>query len=76
MQVKKPQLEQDMEQQTSSKLRKKYVKSPCLFNFYAEYVMQNTWLYEAKAGIKIAKRNTITSDMWITPPLWQKAKKN
>ena len=32
--------------------------SPCLFNFYAEYIMQNAELDEAQAGIKIAGRNT------------------
>ena len=32
--------------------------SPCLFNFYAEYIMRNTGLEEAQAGIKIAGRNT------------------
>ena len=31
--------------------------SPCLFNFYAEYIMRNTGLEEAQAGIKIARRN-------------------
>ena len=34
------------------------VMSPCLFNFYAEYIMQNVGLDEAQAGIKIAGRNT------------------
>ena len=34
-----------------------YVLSPCLFNFYAEYTMQNARLDEAQAGIKIARRN-------------------
>ena len=34
-----------------------YILSPCLFNLYAEYVMRNTWLEEAQAGIKIAGRN-------------------
>ena len=33
------------------------ILSPCLFNFYAEYIMQNAGLDEAQAGIKIAKRN-------------------
>ena len=33
------------------------ILSPCLFNFYAEYIMRNTWLEEAQAGIKIARRN-------------------
>ena len=62
MQVKKQQLELDMEQQTGSKLGKEYVKavychSPCLFNLYAEYVMRNDRLDEAQAGIKIAGKN-------------------
>ena len=61
MQVKKQQLELDMEQQTGSKIRKGVcqgcVLSPCLFKFYAEYIMWNTGLSEAQAGIKIAKRN-------------------
>ena len=33
------------------------ILSPCLFNFYAEYIMRNTWLEEAQAGIKYARRN-------------------
>ena len=56
MQVKKQQLEPDMEQQTVSKLRKEYVT--LLINLYAEYIMQNARLDEAQAGIKIAGRNT------------------
>ena len=35
-----------------------YILSPCLFNLYTEYIMQNTRLDEAQAGIKIARRNT------------------
>ena len=50
------------------------IVSPCLFNLYAEYIMRNAGLEEAQAGIKIAI--PITSDMQMTPPLWQKAKKN
>ena len=61
MQVKKQQLEPDMEKWTGSKLGKKYIKavilSPCLFNLYAEYIMQNAGLDEAQAGIKTAGRN-------------------
>ena len=60
MQVKKQQLELDMEQQTGSKLGKEYVKSVyChLFNLYAEYIMQNARVHhEAQAGIKINWRN-------------------
>ena len=60
MQVRKQQLELDMEQQTGSKYEKEYVKtvlSPCLFNLYAEYIMRNAGLEEAQAGIKISGRN-------------------
>ena len=61
MQVRKQQLELDMEQQTGSKQEKEFrqgcVLSPCLFNFYAEYIMRNTGLEEAQAGIKISGRN-------------------
>ena len=61
MQVRKQQLELDMEQQTGSKSGKEYIKgcilSPCLFNLYAEYIMRNARLDEAQAGIKIAGRN-------------------
>ena len=52
------------------------ILSSCLFNLYAEYIMWNSRLDEAQAGIKIARRNIIVSDMQMTPPLWQKAKKN
>ena len=53
------------------------ISSPCLFNLYAEYIMKNTGLDEAQAGIKITGRNNkLTSDMQMTPPLWQKVKKN
>ena len=61
MQVNKQQLEPDMEQQTDSKFGKEYVKalilSPCLFNLYAEYMVQNARLDEAQSGINIAFRN-------------------
>ena len=50
--------------------------SPCLFNFYAEYIMRNAGLEEAQAGIKIAGEISVTSNMQMTPPLWQKLKKN
>ena len=49
-----------MKQQTGSKEEKEdqgYISSPCLFNFYAEYIMRNAGLDEAQAGIKIAGRN-------------------
>ena len=50
--------------------------SPCLFNLYAEHIMRNAGLEEAQAGIKISGEIPITSDMQMTPPLWQKAKRN
>ena len=49
---------------------------PCLFNLYAEYIMRNAGLEEAQAGIKIAGDISVTSDMQMTPPLWQKVKRN
>ena len=61
MQVRKQQLELDLEQQTGSKQEKRVLQgcilSPCLFNFYAEYLKRNAGLEEAQAGIKIAGRN-------------------
>ena len=52
------------------------ILSPCLFNFYVEYIMRNTGLEETQTGIKIAGEISITSDMQIIPPLWQEVKKN
>ena len=79
MHLRKQQLELDIEQQTGSKLGKEYIKcilSPCLCNLHAEYIMQNAGLDEAQARIKIAGEISITSEMQMTPPLWQKVKKN
>ena len=62
MQVKKQQLELDMEQLNQFQLGKGvhqgFILSLCLFNLYAEYIMRNARLDEAQAGIKIARRNT------------------
>ena len=52
------------------------ISSPCLFNLYAEYIMRNAELDETQAGIKIPRKISITSDMQMTPPLWQEVKKN
>ena len=81
MQVKKQQLEPDMGQPTGSKLGKEYVKvvqsilSPCLFNLYTEYIMQNAGLDKSQAGIKIAGKN-INLRYAEVPPYWKKAKRN
>ena len=49
------------------------VLSACLFNLYAENIMRNAGLEEAQAGIKrLLGEISITSDMQMTPPLWQK----
>ena len=50
--------------------------SPCLLNFYAEYIMRNTGLGEAQLESRFPGEIPITSVMQITLPLWQKAKKN
>ena len=52
------------------------ILSPCLFNFYAEYIMRNAGLEETQAGIKIARRNINHLRYAITPLLWQKVKRN
>ena len=63
MQVRKQQLELDMEQQTfvvvfqiGKGVCQGCILSPCLFNLYAEYIMRNAGLEETQAGIKIAGR--------------------
>ena len=80
MQVKKQQLELDMEQQNGSILGKEYVKVAYCHPAYLTY-MQSTsyvmlgWL-KHKLESRLPGEISITSDMQMTPPLWQKAKKN
>ena len=72
-----------MDQQTGSKWEKEYVKEyvkavychPAYLT-YTEYIMRNAGLDEAQAGIKIAGRNINHLRLQMTPPLWQKVKKN
>ena len=80
MQVKKQQLELDMEQQTGSKLGKEYVKAVYCHHAYLTY-MQSTpcempGRMKHKLELRLPREISITSDMQMTPPLWQKAKKN
>ena len=80
MQVKKQQLEPDMEQWTCSKLGEEYIKAVYCHPAYLTY-MQST-LYEMPGWMKhklesrLLGEISITSDMQMTPPLWQKAKRN
>ena len=52
------------------------ILSPCLFNFYAEYIVRNAGLDEAQAGIKIARRNKNNLRCADDTTLWQKVKRN
>ena len=53
-----------------------YILSPCLFNLYAEYIMRNAGRMKHKLGSRLLAEISITSDMQMTPPLWQKVKRN
>ena len=80
MQVKKQQLESDMEKQTGSKLEKEYIKAVYCHPVYLTY-MQSTscempgWM-KSKLESRFPGEISIISDIQMTPPLWQKAKKN
>ena len=80
MQVKKQQLELDMEQQTDSKLGKEYVKSVYSHPTYLTYMQSTSWEMlgwrKDKQESSLQGEISITSDMQMTPPLWQKVKKN
>ena len=80
MQVRKQQLQLDMEQQTGFKIGKGACQgcllSPCLFNLHSEYLMRNAGLDKTHARIKIVGKISITSDMQMIPLLWQKVKRN
>ena len=57
-------------------VRQGCILSPCLFNLYAEYIMRNAGLEEAQLESSLPGEISITSDMQMTPPLWQKVKRN
>ena len=80
MQVKKQQLEVDMEQQTGSKLGKEYVKALYCPPAYLPYMQSISWemlnWMKHKLESRLPGEISITSDMQMTPHLWQKAKKS
>ena len=59
--------------QIGKEVRQGYTLSPCLLNLYAEYIMRNA---RYKLESRLQGEISITSDMQMTPPLWQKAKRN
>ena len=78
MQVRKQQLELDMEQQTGSKLGKKYIKTAYGHPAYLTYMKSTScempgWM-KYKLESRLPGEISITSDMQMTPSLWQKAK--
>ena len=52
------------------------ILSPCLFNLYAEYIMRNAGLDEAQLESRLLEEISITSDMQMMSPLWQRVKRN
>ena len=80
MQVKKQQLEGDMEQWTGSKLGKKYIKAVYGHPAYLTYMQKTScemldWMTD-KLESRLLGEISITSDIQMTPPLWHKAKRN
>ena len=79
MQIKKQQLEPDMEQWTGSEqergMSRLYIVT-LLINLYAEYIMRNAGLEEAQLKSRLPGEISITSDMQMTPPLWQRVRRN
>ena len=80
MQVKKQELEPDIEQGTGSKLGKKYIKAICCHPVYLTYIQSTSWEIPGWMKHKLESRLpgeiSVTSDMQMTPSLWQKVKKN
>ena len=78
MQMRKQQLELDMEKQTSSKSGKEYIKAVYRHLAYLTYMQSSSremlgWM-KHKLGSRLPGKISITSDMQMIPPLWQKAK--
>ena len=80
MQVRKQQSELDMEQQTGSKTGKEYIKAVYCHPAYLTYMQSTSWEMlgwkKHKLESRLPGEISMTSDMQMTPPLWQKANKN
>ena len=80
MQVTKQQLELDMEQQTGSKQEKEYVEAIYCHPACLTYMQSTSWEMlgwkKHKLESRLQEEISITSDMQMTPPLWQKVKRN
>ena len=80
MQVGKQQLELDMEQQTGSKLGKEYVKAVYCHPAYLVYTQSTLWELlgwrKHKVESRLPGEISITSNIQMNPPLWQKGKKD
>ena len=80
MEVKKQQLELDMEQQTGSKLGKENIKAVCCHPTYLTHIQSTScemldWM-KHKLKSRLPGDLSVTPDMQMTPPLWQKVKRN
>ena len=80
MQVRKQQLELDMEQQSDSKLEKEYIKAVYFYPAYLNYMQSTSWEMlgwkKCKLESKLRGEISVTLDMQMTPLLWQKVNKN
>ena len=80
MQIRKQQLESDVEQWTGSKSGKEYIKVVYCHSAYLTYMQSTSWemlsWMKHKLESSLPGQISVTSDMQMTPPLWQKAKKN
>ena len=81
MQIKKQQLEPDMEQQTGSRLGKEYVKAavychPAYLTYIQSISCEMLGWMKHKLESRLPGEISVTSDMQMTPPLWQEAKRN